>query len=80
MYDYPSISLNNFLEIKQGFYSDSFALVSWTDSMGYQVALGASLAYILGMVICIVVDIKPRKRILFRLMKDLRNIDRYGLP
>lgn len=65
-------------EIRQGFYSDSFTLGSWTESMGYQAALGASVAYIIGMIVCILLDIKPRKQILFRLMRDLRNIDRYG--
>jgi len=49
------------------------------ESLGFRIAIIAIIFYIIGFAFSIAMDIKPRKEILLRLMKDLRNIDRYGL-
>ncbi len=80
IYDIPSEQL--VIEPKRvevlGFYQDSLFLDNWQESFGFRAVIGAVIVYVLGMFISIVVDINPRKIILHRLMKDLRNIDRYG--
>lgn len=61
------------------FYSDRFQLADMRESLGFRISIIATIIYIIGFAFSIAVDIKPRKEILLRLMKDLRNIDRYGL-
>lgn len=61
-----------------GVYQDSFTLDSWTEGFGFRAVIGAVLIYVVGIFVSIVLDIKPRKRLLLKLMKDLRNIDKFG--
>lgn len=49
------------------------------ESLGFRIVIFASILYIIGLIVSVAVDIKPRREIMLRLMKDLRNIDRYGL-
>jgi len=51
----------------------------WTDGMGFIVCIGAWAAYLVGLFIAIVCDIRPKNRLKHKLFKDFRNIDRFGL-
>lgn len=44
------------------------------ESLGFRIVIIASIIYIVGFAFSIAVDIKPRKEILLRLMKDLMMI------
>ena len=61
------------------FYGDRFQVSHWAESLGFRVAIAAGLVYGVGLFLSIIVDIKPRKSLILRLMKDLRDIDRFGL-
>lgn len=65
-------------QILLGFYSDLFLLPNWYACFGFPIVVAASSFYIIFLLFSILMDIKPRRLILFRLMKDLINIDRYG--
>jgi hypothetical protein len=61
------------------FYSDRFQLDDWRESLGFKISVFSAILYLVGFGFSFVLDINPRKNLLLRLMKDLRNIDRYGL-
>ena len=76
-YDPPEI-IEPLVTSSLPFFADRYVNIEWTSSMGFRISLVAGVIYILGLGISIVIDINPRKRILIRLLKDLRDIDRYG--
>jgi len=47
--------------------------------MGFFAVVGALTMYSIGIVTAIIWDISPTKKLKQKLMKDFRNIDRYGL-
>lgn len=47
--------------------------------MGFFAVLGALVTYITGLILSVIADIKPMKRIRHKIIRDFRNIDRYGL-
>jgi hypothetical protein len=61
------------------FYTDRFQLADWRESLGFKISVFSIIIYILGFGLSVAMDIRPRKALLLRLMKDIRNIDRYGL-
>lgn len=64
---------------KLGIYTDYYGMNYWQDSLGFVAVLGASATFLIGLIFSIIFDIKPQKRIKHKLLKDFRNIDRYGL-
>ncbi len=64
---------------KLGIYTDYYGINYWQDSLGFVAVLGATATYIIGLIFSIIFDIKPQKRIRHKLIRDFRNIDRYGL-
>lgn len=78
MYDLPLV-LEPLDILALPFYGDRFQGSHWAESLGFRVAIAVGLVYGVGLFIAIIVDIKPRKSLILRLMKDLRDIDRFGL-
>lgn len=78
IYDTPPV-LDPLDTLALPFYGDRFQVNHWAESLGFRVAIAAGIVYAVGLLIAIVVDIKPRKSLILRLMKDLRDIDRFGL-
>ena len=78
IYDAPPV-LDPLDTLALPFYGDRFLVSHWAESLGFRVAIAAGLVYGVGLFIAIIVDIKPRKSLILRLMKDLRDIDRFGL-
>ena len=62
-----------------GLYTDYYALNYWQESFGFRAVLAASAVYLIGIFFSVIFDIKPRRNIIFKLKRDFRNIDRYGL-
>ncbi|CDW83340.1 proprotein convertase subtilisin kexin type partial [Stylonychia lemnae] len=77
MFDETLDSLGN--HPKLGIYTDFYGMDFWQESLGFIAVIGASVTFFLGLVISIIFDIKPQKQVKYRLMRDFRNIDRYGL-
>lgn len=51
----------------------------WQNSFGFRSIIAAGIIYFLGLFFSIVFDIKSKKNIKTKLLRDFRNIDRYGL-
>ena len=64
---------------KLGIYTDYYGMNHWQDSMGFIAVLGASVTFLVGLLVSIIFDIRPMKRLKHKLLKDFRNIDKYGL-
>ena len=62
-----------------GVYTDYYGLNYWPTSFGFRSALAAILLYIVGLIVFILYDIKPKKKMEKRIISDFRNIDRFGL-
>lgn len=64
---------------KLGIYTDFYGMNYWQSSFGFIAVIGASVVFFIGLVLSIIFDIRPQKRIKHKLLVDFRNIDRYGL-
>lgn len=64
---------------KLGIYTDFYGMNYWQESLGFIAVVGASVTFFIGMIMSIIFDIRPQKRIKHKLLVDFRNIDRYGL-
>lgn len=76
-FDSP-LALDPPLQAPLPFFSDKFVLESWQQSLGFRIVIAGAIVYTVGLIFSIILDIKPRKDLLQRLMKDMRNVDRYG--
>lgn len=62
---------------KMGIYTDFYGMNYWQDSFGFIVILGAVGVYALGLLLSIIFDIQPQKKLKFRFMRDFRSIDNH---
>ena len=51
----------------------------WSSTLGFIAVIGAVCIYIIGAILAVISDIRALKKLKSRIMKDFRNIDRYGL-
>jgi hypothetical protein len=60
---------------KIGVYTDFYGLDYWKQSMGFYAVVGVFGIYSLGLVLSLVFDVQPHKRVKFRLLRDFTNIN-----
>jgi hypothetical protein len=62
---------------KLGIYTDFYGMLFWNQSMGFIAVIGAMSLYLVGLLVVIIFDVQPQKRLKYKLTRDFRSMDKY---
>ena len=62
---------------KLGIYTDFYGMLFWSQSMGFIAVIGVMSLYLVGLLVVVIFDVQPQKRLKYRLIRDFRSMDKY---
>ncbi len=62
---------------KLGIYTDFYGMNYWRESFGFIAILGAISIYAFGILLSLIFDVQPQKRLVYKLLLNFRSFDTY---